>query len=46
LEYANLFAWTLTVIILSLILESAITYLLKLISKKYLSYSEVDNENS
>ena len=46
LEYANLFAWTLTVIILSLILESAITYLLKLISKKYLSYSEVNNENS
>lgn len=45
-EHIDLFAWTLTVIILSLALEALFTGLLKLISKKYLSYVEVENENN
>lgn len=43
--YVDLFAWTFTVIVFSLLLELLITSLLKLIAKKYLSYTEVENDN-
>ena len=45
LEYIDLFAWTVTVVILSLIFEFAITKLLNVVSKKYFLISEDSNED-
>lgn len=41
IEYIDLFAWILTVVILSLIFELIITKLLKLVSNKFVTKSEV-----
>ena len=43
--YVDLFAWTLSVIILSLLLEALISGLLKFVSRKYLFYKEASYEN-
>jgi NitT/TauT family transport system permease protein len=37
IEYVDLFAWTLTVVILSLALEFALTKLIKVAFKKYIA---------
>lgn len=45
IEYIDLFAWTFTVVILSLIFEFVITKILKILSRKYFSRLEDTNEN-